>query len=65
MLTQVRFSNEPVLDKLLVGLGLGLFLDRNVVPGSTIDVVPGTCLTWQNNVDHDLRKLVLYRTFRT
>ncbi len=29
-----------------------IFLDSNVDPGSTKDVDPGTCLTWQNHVDH-------------
>jgi len=28
-----------------------MFLDRNVVPGSTKDVDPRTCLTWQNHSD--------------
>ncbi len=26
-----------------------IFLDRNVDPGSTKDVDPGTCLSWQNH----------------
>ncbi len=26
-----------------------IFLDNNVDPGSTKDVDPGTCLTWQNH----------------
>ncbi len=26
-----------------------IFLDSNVDPGSTKDVDPGTCLTWQNH----------------
>ncbi len=32
-----------------------IFLDCNVDPGSTKDVDPGTCLTWQNH-DFDSRK---------
>ncbi len=28
-----------------------IFLDSNVDPGSTKDVDPGTCLTWQNQGD--------------
>ena len=27
------------------------FWDRNVIPGSTKYVDPGTCLTWQNHGD--------------
>ncbi len=26
-----------------------MFLDSNVVPGSTKHVDPGTCVTWQNH----------------
>ena len=29
-----------------------IFLDNNVDPGSSKDVDPGTCLTWQNHGDH-------------
>ncbi len=29
-----------------------IFLDSNVDPGSTKDVDPGTCLTWQNHGDN-------------
>ncbi len=32
-----------------VGIGLSIFLDRNIDPGSTKGVDPGTCLTWQNH----------------
>jgi len=33
-----------------VGLGVRtMFLHRNVVPGTTKCVDPGTCLTWQNH----------------
>ncbi len=31
-----------------------MFLDNNVGPGSTKDVDPGTCLTWQNHGDQEL-----------
>jgi len=45
-------------DNLWIGLGLGVeirlvihFFDRNVVPGSTKYVDPGTSLSWQNHGD--------------
>jgi len=38
-------------DKLWVVFRDYVFLDKNVVPGSTIDFDPGTCRTWQNHGD--------------
>jgi len=38
-------------ETLWVGRDKVMFSDRNVVPGSTKDVDPRTCLTWQNHSD--------------
>jgi len=37
------------------------FSDRNVVPGSTKYVDPGTCLTWQNHGDRTCPYAFFYR----
>jgi len=47
---QLSFPSD-FRDYFWVGLDIGVgiwFLDRNVVPGSTKYVDPGTSLTWQN-----------------
>jgi len=55
-----RFPSD-FRDKLWVGIGLRIFFsDRNVVPGSTISVDPGTCLAWQNHSDPSLHHLTYF-----
>ncbi len=37
-----------------------IFLNSNVDPGSTKDVDPGTCLTWQNHGDQLKQSILMW-----